>query len=265
MIRIYENGNQLVQENRALLDTNPYLSMFFVLDAAALTAVDKINYAVSAGTEDAKVLAMKVEPYSMLLFGAEAAIPELLDFLVGNGYEIRNILGGETVCDAMVQIMASQHSAEYYEALAMDFMEATEKTEPSSPEVEIPVDADLDELVECEHRFVEDFGLDDKVNADRIRSRLPEFRILRQDGRIACMASVSKATPFALKIANVYTRPEYRGRGLARKVVNTLKNEILAQGKIATLNVDKKNPVSNHLYLSLGFRKVFSQGEYRKL
>lgn len=263
MIRIYENGNQMVQDNWELLNTNPYLSMFFVLDAPALTKVDKVNYAVSAGTEAEKLLAMKVEPYSMLLFGAESAVPELLEFLLGNGYEVRNILGGEPVCDKMVQIMA-QHGVAYYEALAMDFMEATERTEPSSPEVEVPVDADLDELVECDCCFVADCGLEDKVDPEKLRKRISEFRILRQDGKIVCMASVSKATATALKIANVYTRPEYRGRGLARKVVNTLKNEILDQGMIATLNVDKKNPISNRLYLSLGFRKVFSQGEYRR-
>ena len=32
--------------------------------------------------------------------------------------------------------------------------------------------------------------------------------------------------------------------------------------EVATLNVDKKNPISNHLYASLGFKKLFSQGVY---
>ena len=62
----------------------------------------------------------------------------------------------------------------------------------------------------------------------------------------------------------LFRSPAYRGKGLARLVVNTAKNEILAQGKLATLNVDKKNPISNHLYRSLGFEPVFSQGEYRR-
>ena len=85
-----------------------------------------------------------------------------------------------------------------------------------------------------------------------------------EDGKIVSMAEISAATPDAMKIAAVYTRPAYRGKGLARLVVNTAKNETLAQGKIATLNVDKKNPITNHLYRSLGFKPVFSQGEYRR-
>ena len=78
------------------------------------------------------------------------------------------------------------------------------------------------------------------------------------------MASLSPGTDADMRIGYVYTPNAYRGRGYARKVVNSLKNEILASGKIATLNVDRKNPISNHLYSSLGFKRVFSQGEYRK-
>ena len=146
----------------------------------------------------------------------------------------------------------------------MDFMEAREVTEPSCPNVEIPTEADLEELVECKTCFVKDCGLNDPVSLERTRQRLGEYRILRRDGKIVSMAGISAATPNAMKIAAVYTRPAYRGKGLARLVVNTAKNEILAQGKIATLNVDKKNPITNHLYRSLGFKPVFSQGEYRR-
>lgn len=264
MIKCYENGAALVAENQDFLNTNPYLSMFFALDAPALPHCDKINYAVKAESGEHCLLAMKVEPYSMLLFGAEEEVPELLSFLLSNGYEIRNLLGSEDVCDRMTLEFASRYGIAYEEALAMDFMEASEITEPSCPAVEIPTEQDLDEIVECQHHFVIDCGLQDRVDREHTRSRLQEYRILRRDGVIACMASVGQATEQAMKIANVYTRPEYRGCGIARKVVNTCKNEILSRGMIATLNVDKKNPITNHLYESLGFRKVFSQGEYRR-
>ena len=68
----------------------------------------------------------------------------------------------------------------------------------------------------------------------------------------------------SMRITNVYTREAYRGKGYARKVVNTIKNEILTAGKTAALNVDRRNPVTNHLYRALGFEPVFAQGEYRR-
>ena len=78
------------------------------------------------------------------------------------------------------------------------------------------------------------------------------------------MAKLAKASDRAYRIACVYTKDEYRGKGYAKQVVNAVKNEILDMGMTATLNVDKKNPVSNRLYKSLGFKRVFSQGEYRR-
>ena len=214
--------------------------------------------------EGERLLAMKLSPYSLLLFGSGALAEELFAYLLSNGYEIGSLLGGEALCDQVIAMLESRFGIRYREALAMDFMEAREVTEGSCADVEIPTEADLEELVECKTCFVKDCGLNDPVSLERTRQQLGEYRILRRDGKIVSMAGISAATPDAMKIAAVYTRPAYRGKGLARLVVNTAKNEILAQGKIATLNVDKKNPITNHLYRSLGFEPVFSQGEYRR-
>lgn len=263
MVKVYASGDELLRENRELLNTNRYLSVFFLLDAPLLKQTDKVNYALKAVTEKDVLLAVKVEPYALLLFGAKGAVAELVDFLIDGGYEIKRILGEETVCEEAVRMLGA-HGIAYYEALAMDFMEATEKTEPSSAEVETPSESDLPEILECLSNFTADCGLVDPVDAENVRRILGSFRILRVDGRIVSMARICASTEADRKIAAVYTRPEYRGRGYARKVVNTAKNEILDMGKAATLNVDKKNPISNRLYRSLGFVKRFSQGEYRR-
>ena len=264
MIHVYPNGTALVEENRELLATNPYQSMFFSLDAPLIRESDKQNYAIMAEADGARLLAMKLSPYSLLLFGSGNPAGELFEYLLSNGYEIGSLLGGEPLCDQVIGMLQSRFGIRYQEALAMDFMEARKVTEPSCPEVEIPTEADLEELIECKTCFVADCGLNDPVSLERTRQRLHEYRVLRRDGMIVSMAGISTATDQALKIAGVYTRPAYRGKGLARLVVNTAKNEILSQGKIATLNVDKKNPITNHLYRSLGFEPVFSQGEYRR-
>lgn len=263
MIKVYPNGTALVEEHRALLATNPYQSMFFSLDAPLIREPDGKNYAVGAEEGGRWLLAMKLSPYSLLLFGSPEPARELFGFLISNGYEIGSLLGGEKLCDEVIGMLQKDFGLRYAEALAMDFMEAREITAPSCQEVEIPTQADLEELVECKTHFVADCGLNDPVNVERIRRQLREYRILRRDGKIVSMAVITPSTPESLKIAAVYTRPEYRGRGLARLVVNAAKNEILSQRKLATLNVDKKNPITNHLYRSLGFEPVFSQGEYR--
>lgn len=265
MLKVYSDGASCIEENAQFLQTNPYLATFFFLDAKYIKTADLKSYAVCAWEGKNRLLAMRMEPYSLLLFGAAALLPALMDFLVSHGYAMDAILGDQELCAAAAKHLKEAHGLPFQEALAMDFMEAKEITEESSPEPEYPRGDDLEELIVCEENFHRDCGLRDPINADRIRAELDRYRVLRRDGRIASMAYVSPATDSAMKISKVYTRPEYRGQGLARIVVNALKNEILAKGLFAVLNVDKQNPVSNHLYTSLGFRRVFSQSEFRRV
>ena len=263
MIQIYNNGNTFLSENTSFLKTNPDLACFFFWDAPYLKETDQVNYALRVEEEGQTLLALKVEPYNLLLFGAPCLAPALADYLLTNGFEIKNYLCAEDVGDRFAVALAA-HGILYDEALAMDFMEAREKTEETSARVSRATAEDIDEIFECLGCFVRDCGLLDEVRRENIEKSLGGFRLLREDGHIVSLTKIAKASDTSYKLTDVYTRDAYRGRGYARLVVNAAKNEILDMGMTATLNVDKKNPISNHLYASLGFRRVFSQGEYRR-
>ena len=85
MIVSYPNGTDFLQANQALLQENPYLSTFFTLDAPLLKQADTINYALRCEQGEKRLLALKVEPYNLLLLGDEACVPELLQFLFDGG------------------------------------------------------------------------------------------------------------------------------------------------------------------------------------
>lgn len=126
----------------------------------------KINYALRCEQGETRLLALKVEPYNLLLFGEEACVPELLRFLFDGGYEIKNYLCASELGYALARELASYGRC-YEEALAMDFMEARRVTEPSAPEVEPAREDDLDEIFDCAQRFVADCGLLDKPERSR--------------------------------------------------------------------------------------------------
>ena len=265
MIQIYESGAAFLAENRTFLDTNPQISAFMVLDAPLLTETGKINYAAKCERDGKTLLAMKVEPYHLKLFGDADCVGELLDFLMRGGYEIQNYLCEKTLGDAAAREMEARFGIRYEEALAMEFMEAKEITEPSSPEVEAANEGDLDEIYACMERFLVECNLQDRPSREAMRRSIGDFRVIRADGRIASVGKAVRDVNESMRITDVYTRETCRGKGYARKVVNTIKNEILAAGKTATLNVDRRNPVTNHLYRALGFKPVFAQGEYRRI
>lgn len=58
------------------------------------------------------------------------------------------------------------------------------------------------------------------------------------------------------RIGPVYTPPGQRGRGWAANAVAAVSARILAEGHRACLFTDQANPVSNRLYVALGYRAV---------
>ena len=80
-----------------------------------------------------------------------------------------------------------------------------------------------------------------------------KFALIRRDGKIVSIAWRVRESDETCAVSGVYTREEYRGQGLARQIVTRLTKQILADGKLAYLFVDKTNPVSNHLYRSIGY------------
>ena len=262
MVTLYQDGSSFIEENKEFLNQEPLLTSFFFLDAQVIPESNQQRYALKAQIGDRKLCAIRVEPFNLLLYGDPSLLKELLVFLQQGEYEIPGIFAETELGEVFLELAPQILGQEYKLGIGMDFMEAKEITEPTSPEVGIPTAEDVDELYECLVNFIKDCGLSDPVDKEKIRSTLPQFRILRKDGRIVSLAKFVEESEDTMRISDVYTRPEYRGRGLARKVVNAVKNHIFDLGKKATLNVDQKNPISNHLYASLGFTKLFSHGIY---
>lgn len=262
MIIYYPNGEAFIEDNSSYLEENVFMSSFFFLDAPLLKESSKKNYALKVFKEDKKLLALKVEPYYVLLYGDVELVKELLIYIKENELEVNGIYSSMEVGNEYTSLADTIYQEKFYLQLGMDFMRAVEYTEPSSKEVTFATLDDVDELYECLINFVKDCSLNDEVTKEDIIKGIKRFRLIRDNNRIVSLASLCPESDDSLRIADVYTRPEYRGRGLAKKVVNYIKNEILDLGKMATLNVDQANPISNKLYKSLGFKKIFSRGIY---
>lgn len=262
MTKNYPNGAAFLAENSDFLKRNPYLSALFFVDAKVLEKTDAKNYAVRTSDGEKTLLGIRVEPYNLLFYGDGDCLEETLGFLAKKGYDLDGVLCPTGIGEKLMKIAPAVLKKHYSRAIGMDFMEATEVTEPTAEGVVPATPDDLEELFANAVRFIRDCGLSDRIEKEKIAKMLPNFRVFKKDGRIVSMASVSPNDENSERIAYVYTLPEYRGKGYARRVVGALKNEILGRGKIATLNVDQANPISNRLYESLGFKKVFSQGIY---
>ena len=261
MIKVYNNGESFINDNDSFLSENKYMTSLFYVDGKLLNDVDKKNFAVKAFNESKVLLGIKVEPYNLLLYGDMECLSELLVYLADNEYEFNGIMCNMTLGDELIRITNSKYNL----SIGMDFMEAKTYTEDSSCLVLVPTSDDLEDIYSMSIDFFRDCGLPDVPSKDKILNMISSFRIIKENNEAIAMAAYTKDLEDSFRITHVYTKPSKRGKGYAKMIVNHIKNEILDMDKIATLNVDINNPISNHIYQSLGFKRLFSQGIYLKV
>jgi GNAT superfamily N-acetyltransferase len=81
--------------------------------------------------------------------------------------------------------------------------------------------------------------------------------LLWDDGGPRCFAGSPRSTPNGASIGPVYTPPDSRGRGYGSALTAALARRLLDGGKrFVCLFADQKNPTSNRIYQSLGFRAL---------
>jgi len=81
--------------------------------------------------------------------------------------------------------------------------------------------------------------------------------LLWEDGGPRSLACRARKTSTGSAIAPVYTPPEWRRRGYGSAVTAELARRLLGAGdRFVCLFADQKNPTANHVYQSMGFRKV---------
>ncbi|MEY2169162.1 MULTISPECIES: GNAT family N-acetyltransferase [unclassified Rhodanobacter] len=84
--------------------------------------------------------------------------------------------------------------------------------------------------------------------------RMGRFVGIRIDGRLAAMAGERFRFPGSTEVSGVCTHPDFRGRGLARRLSRHVAAGIAARGDTAFLHAWKTNAAAIRLYESLGFR-----------
>lgn len=80
-----------------------------------------------------------------------------------------------------------------------------------------------------------------------------QFWGVRIEGRLAAMAGERMRFPGYTEVSGVCAHPDFRGRGLAKRLSAHVTNEIIGRGDIAFLHAWATNATAISLYESLGF------------
>jgi ribosomal protein S18 acetylase RimI-like enzyme len=83
------------------------------------------------------------------------------------------------------------------------------------------------------------------------------FYGIEKRGRLIAAAGTHLVAPTygVAAVGNVFTDPDYRGRGYATLCTNAVTRELLSQGMDVVLNVQEGNAEAIHIYEKLGYRE----------
>jgi ribosomal protein S18 acetylase RimI-like enzyme len=139
---------------------------------------------------------------------------------------------------------------------------------PRGLELRRPDFADLEELYPLQAGYEKEEVLPQGTILNPATCRLALSNILsKEQSLIACLDKriVGKINTNArsftrVQIGGVYVLPEYRGRGIGRRMTAVFAGELMAGGLGVTLFVKKNNPAAQKIYRQIGFEDA---GDYR--
>jgi uncharacterized protein len=221
--------------------------------------------------DDVVGAALRTPPYNLVLgHGTDAALQALARKLAGG---IPGAVGAVPEIDDFVAACVREHgvTAEPRVRQGIYALDAvvTPAVPPGSPRAATPADREL--LVRWWGEFgVEALGAleqDEEQNGRNVDHRLATpgngIALWEDGGEPVSAVGYGSPTPTGVRIGPVYTPPEHRGRGYASALTADVSAEQLASGRsFCFLYTDLANPISNKIYVAIGYRRVCDSVQY---
>ena len=261
MYKVYKTGQEFLDENLNLIRSDPLGTTFIEGNAKMIPQCDGSSYAARVEIDSEILIAIRVDGYPLVIYGSERCAGELAKIVAENKLQFSKVIGYYDILNTFLifyeQIVGGSHKVNLY----MDVMYC-EKVNPCDTScVEQATENDAQEIAQLVMDFTSE-ALGENVTwgeiFEKTVQKIHSYALLRKDGKIVSIG-YCYADGNLRRISNVYTKPEYRNKGYSRKVVTYLTEQAIKSG-LPCLHVDQHNPVSNHLYSSIGY--VYGKSRY---
>ncbi|MDR2257833.1 MAG: GNAT family N-acetyltransferase [Treponema sp.] len=151
-----------------------------------------------------------------------------------------------------------------YDLMALDTEPPEENFRAGPPELVLrpPVVEDMNTLFTLQEGYEKEEVLPAGAVFNSVSCRLGLLRMLEKgqilaaemDGRMVGKINTSAVSFTRCLIGGVYVHPDYRGRGIARRMIAEFTRNLISQGWGTTLFVKKKNAAARSVYRRTGFQ-----------
>lgn len=259
MVIYYKNGDEFYNDNREIIDNNLIENSFFKLNYPAIMGFERNNFCIKIIDNEKYLIALNRDPYNLLLFGDVSLCDKLAYEIYSHNLHINGVLASEDLVNEFCKSYTKYSKFKFEDLFSMGLLVSNEVSDASDAQKASIEDTKL--LQDYDKKFhIEIFNEEPKIEHEII---VDNYYVFKYNNEIVSCAHKTREEDNICSISGVYTNPNYRGKGFARKVVSTIRNEIVKSGKIAYLYVDNNNPISSHLYKSIGFKLLVNRKEVK--
>ena len=219
--------------------------------------------------EQVVAVAMRTPPFGVILSGSGAAavVGALVDEVVTSYDAIPSALGHPDVAQPFVQACCQRTGASSHISMTQGIYQLETVIMPQTMTGHgfIAGRDDMEQVVAYYRGFRHDVGVESRSD-DELRTTVAKridatghngYYLWQHDDDIVSMAGYMGPTGNGIRIGAVYTPPALRGRGYASACVASLSQHLLDSGyRFCFLYTDMNNPVSNHIYIRMGYRYI---------
>lgn len=257
MIRFYKNGKEFFEDNQKIIEENSLETSFFKLNSKFINSFNRRNYCFKVQKEASYLLVMRLDDFSLLLFGDKKLMKIAVDVICDYHLYFYGVLASKDLVEEFFTYLIKRRGGSSFIRHKMDMMYLEELKVSPTMNVVNATDEDYDKIVEFNLIFSKEVLGEEPYKPyilSKVKEELLSYYLLKVDNEIVSCAKITREDEKNAAISAVYTLPIHRNKGYSREVVSYISKLILDKGKIPYLYVDKENPISNHLYTKIGFK-----------
>ena len=231
MYKIYQNGNEFIEENVKIFDSDPINLAFYYIDALEIKEFSTDNYIIKVYDDNNYLFMLKIKDYNLMIYGCQSLAKEAAYILRDYNLSFTELLCESKLGDEFLANYQEIYKGNYTVNLDMQLMKCDKVIDCDTSDIIIPDYDDLNEIYNCLVNFhleTNTKGITFPEFKKQFIKNRSSYRIIKVNDEIASIGKRRNVLNTA-SISNIYTNKKYRKMGYAKKIVSLLTNEILSE------------------------------------
>lgn len=261
----YENGKSFYQENQFFLERDFFTrlqTVFFKGNSLRFTEQNQSSFAFMLEEGSLRLVCLNEPLFNGLIYGSEVLAKDAGRHAAMSFSMMEKLLGEEVLVETFSEEYCKYRHCSYRILQKMSIMYLEKLNYFPTKEISRCQKEDISNLIPFVIEFSRE-ALKEQLTEEQAHQFITEnyqnIYFLREHNQIVSMAIKTRTAKDSCAISHVYTSLQHRGQGHAKEVVSYLAKQILSEDKVPYLYVDQQNPISNRLYLHLGFHYLCNQ------